>query len=325
MAAGTTSPAREPLRTAVIGVGYLGRFHAEKYAALPESRLVAVVDQDHEAGRAVSEKLGVPALSDHRDLIGEIDAASIVVPTSLHHPIARDLLQHGIHVLVEKPMATTVEEADELISVARAHDCRLAVGHLERFNAAVLGLAPLVKSPLFIECHRISPFKNRAMDVDVVLDLMIHDIDIILDLVRSEVEHIEASGARVLSESIDIANARLNFANGCVANVTASRVSLKTERKMRIFQPDSYAVIDFQNRVLSQHVRAGDPSEPGIPLLESRETVYDDNDPLKAEIEAFLKAVRGEVPLVVSGEDGRRALATALRITAMLDTKRSTA
>lgn len=312
------SPKIMPIRTAVIGAGYLGKYHAEKYARLDNSRLVAVVDTNPEIAAEVAARHGTRGLTDYRELLGQVDAVSIVVPTSLHHAVARDFLAHGVHVLVEKPITETIRQADELIELARKNGLVLQVGHLERFNAALLALDDIIKEPRFIESHRLSPFKTRATDVNVILDLMIHDIDIILNLVKSELKDIDASGAKVLSSTIDIANARLRFANGCIANVTASRISLKAERKMRIFQNDCYISVDFQNRILSRHAKGNGESAPGIPNIESRETVYENDDALKSEIIAFLAAVENGRPPLVSGEDGRRALQTATEITRLL-------
>jgi predicted dehydrogenase len=312
------SPTIMPIRTAVIGVGYLGKYHAEKYARLDNSRLVAVVDTNAAIAAEVAARHGTRALNDYRDLLGQVDAVSIAVPTSLHHAVARDFLAHGTHVLLEKPITETIRQADELIELASRNNLILQIGHLERFNAALLALDDIIKEPRFIESHRLSPFKTRATDVNVILDLMIHDIDIILNLVKSELKDIDASGAKVLSSTIDIANARLRFANGCIANVTASRISLKAERKMRIFQSDCYISVDFQNRILSRHAKSDGESAPGVPNIESRETVYENDDALKSEIIAFLAAVENGTPPLVSGEDGRRALQTATEITRLL-------
>lgn len=306
------------LKCAVIGAGYLGKFHAEKYASLPECELVAVVDVNEEAAQSVAGKYGAQALSDYQTLLGEVDAVSIVVPTTLHHAVARDFLQAGAHVLVEKPIAVTVEEADDLIQIAKEHDRILQVGHLERFNPAVRGLENLEEKPLFIESHRLSPFNPRANDVSVVLDLMIHDIDIILALVDSDIDHVDASGTAVLTQGTDIANARLTFKNGCVANVTASRISMKMERKMRMFRPCSYISVDFQNRVLVKHKTGDKEMFPGIPEIVSEESVFESGDALFEEIKHFVHCIQtGEAP-IVSGEAGRRALATAIQITQLL-------
>ena len=307
-----------PIRCAVIGVGYLGKFHAEKYASLPACRLEAVVDTDLDAAASVAERLGVPALPDYRGLLGRIDAVSIVVPTSLHYRVAKDFLEAGADVLVEKPITVTVEEADDLIRLATDRDRILMVGHLERFNAAILGLNLQDDKPLFIESHRLAPFNPRANDVSVVLDLMIHDIDIILDIVDAEVDRIDAKGVPVLTNDTDIANARIVFRNGCVANVTASRVSLKVERKMRLFMPSAYFSVDFQNRVLTCHRKGDKEMFPGIPEILSEESVFESGDALKEEIRHFVDCVRTRGEPLVSGHAGRRALATATEISRLL-------
>lgn len=308
------------IKCAVIGTGYLGKFHAEKYALLPDCELVAVVDINENAAKAVADKHGARALTDYQSLLGEVDAVSIVVPTTLHHRVSKDFLEAGAHVLVEKPITVTIAEADELIAAAKAKQLILQVGHLERFNPAVLGLDK-DERPLFIESHRLSPFNPRANDVSVVLDLMIHDIDIILALVDSEVERIDASGTPVLTQGTDIANARLSFKNGCVANVTASRISMKMERKMRLFRPSSYISVDFQNRVLTKYRTGKNEMFPGIPEIESEESVFESGDALLEEIRHFVNCIKtGENPLV-SGEAGRRALATAIQITRLLGDK----
>ena len=307
------------LSCAVIGTGYLGKFHAQKYAQLPDCELTAVVDIDLNAAEAIASTHGCAALTDYRELLdGRVDAVSIVVPTTLHYAISKAFLEAGVHVLVEKPMTVTVAEADELIAIAESKQLILQVGHLERFNPAVLGL-DCDEKPLFIESHRLSPFNPRANDVSVVLDLMIHDIDIILALVDSEIERIDASGTAVLTQDTDIANARLQFTNGCVANVTASRISMKSERKMRLFRPSSYVSVDFQNRVLTKHRTGNKEMFPGIPEIETEESVFENGDALFEEIKHFIDCIRNGKKPLVSGTAGRRALATAIRITELLD------
>jgi len=308
----------EKIRTAVVGTGYLGKFHAEKYSRLPDSELVAVVDIDESAVREVAERFDTQWYTDYRAILSDVDAVSIVVPTRLHHLVARDFLRAGVHVLIEKPMTVTVEEAEELIEISREQGLVLQIGHLERFNAALLELDFSHDKPLFIESHRLSPFNPRANDVSVVLDLMIHDIDIILDLVDSEVDRIDASGTAVLTDGIDIANARLVFKSGCVANVTASRVSMKVERKMRMFRPQSYVSVDFQNRTLVCHRTGNGEMYPGIPEILTEQKQFENNDALREEICHFLGCIRdGKQPLV-SGEAGKRALATAIEISMLL-------
>ncbi|MFI3138372.1 MAG: Gfo/Idh/MocA family oxidoreductase [Methylococcaceae bacterium] len=306
------------LKCAVIGTGYLGKFHAEKYASLPDCELVAVVDIDLAAAQAVADKHGAHALTDYQSLLGQVDAVSIVVPTSLHHVVSRDFLEHGTHVLVEKPITVTLAEADELIAIAKAKQLILQVGHLERFNPAILALDQTHEKPLFIESHRLAPFNPRANDVSVVLDLMIHDIDIILALVDSDIERIDASGTAVLTQGTDIANARLTFKNGCVANVTASRISLKMERKMRLFRPSSYISVDFQNRVLTKHRTGPKEMFPGIPEIITEESVFEGGDALLEEIKHFVQCIQTGQNPTVSGVAGRRALATAIEITQLL-------
>lgn len=309
---------RAPLRTAVIGVGYLGRFHAQKYAQLPGVELVAVVDADAAAARKVAAELDVPALGDYRELSGRIDAVSLAVPTPLHHPIGRELLAAGVHLLVEKPITTTVAEARELIDIARQHKRVLQVGHLERFNPAVLAAVGRLRTPRFIETHRLAPYKQRGTDVSVVLDLLIHDIDLVQELVGEPIAHIEAIGATVFSGEIDIVNARLRFAGGCVANTTASRVSLKQERKIRIFQDDAYLSIDMQQKILTVVRKKDDTPVESVAQVAIEEESFSQGDALLAEIEAFVHAIRTNSKPVVTGEDGLRALETATRITELV-------
>jgi predicted dehydrogenase len=303
------------MRTAVIGVGYLGRFHAQKYAQLPNSELAGVADPNGAARTALAAELGVPAFADYRDLLGRVDAVSIVTPTQTHFSIAKDFLEAGAHVLVEKPMTVEVEEASRLIEIAAAAGRVLQVGHLERFNAAVQAVQPILTVPRFIESARLAPFKHRGTEVDVVLDLMIHDIDLILSIVRSPVASVDAIGTSVFSKEIDIANARLRFANGCVANATASRVSLKTERKLRLFQDDAYVSMDLQQKVLTVIRKGEGVGADGMPQVAIAETTYEQGDALKAEIEAFLRSAAEGTPPAVSGADGLAALRIAVSIT----------
>lgn len=306
------------LRTAVIGVGYLGRFHALKYAALSGSELVAVVDSDATAAAQVAAECNCEALTDYRALFGRVDAVSIAVPTQHHFAVARDCLEADIHLLVEKPMTVTVDEADALVTLAKARQRVLQVGHLERFNAAVMALGQVLTEPQFIESHRLAAFKPRGTDVNVVLDLMIHDIDIIQHLVGAPIRHIEANGVAVLTRATDIANARITFTNGCVANVTASRVSMKNQRRMRLFQEGAYIAVDFQDKMLSIHRKGEGEQFPGIAEITSEERVFEQSDAILAEIEAFLAAIRSGTTPLVSGEDGRAALATAIEIAELI-------
>jgi predicted dehydrogenase len=315
----------EPVRTAVIGVGYLGRFHAQKYAALPESKLVAVVDARAEARDSVAAEVGCRAVADYREILDDVDAVSIATTTPLHFPIAQHCLERGVHVLVEKPITETPGQARTLIETAARHGRILQVGHLERFNSAILALEGTLGVPRFIESHRLAPFKERGTDVNVVLDLMIHDIDLIQSLVGAPIESIDAVGASVFSSGLDIANARIRYANGCVANTTASRVSMKMERKLRLFQDDAYISIDLQQKVLTivRKPPAGAAATPGQVSIEER--TYEQGDALKFEIEAFLRSLRAGRPPVVSGEDGLRALETAIRISELVQGKGATA
>lgn len=306
------------LRTAVIGVGYLGRFHAQKYAQIPGSQLVAVVDANAEAAAKVGAELGVPGLQDYRAVLDKVDAVSIAVPTPLHHAIGKAFLERGIHVLIEKPIATTVAEGRDLVDLARKRECVLQVGHLERFNPAIVAAADRLKTPRFVESHRLAPFRQRGTDVSVVLDLMIHDIDLIQELVGTPIESIDAVGATVFSGEIDIVNARIRFEGGCVANTTASRISMKQERKIRIFQDDAYLSIDLQQKILTV-IRKKDAAPVESPAqVAIEEDSFEQGDALLTEIEAFLRSVRERSAPVVSGEDGLRALETAMRITELV-------
>jgi predicted dehydrogenase len=305
----------EKIRAAVIGVGYLGRYHAQKYALLGDCSLVGVVDVEPETAARVAAEVRSRAYPDYRALLGKVDAVSVVTPTPTHYEIARAFLDSGAHVLVEKPITESTAQAERLISAARQAGRVLQVGHLERFNPAILAAESLLSSPRFIECHRLAPFKERGTEVNVVLDLMIHDIDLVQMIVGSPVAALEAIGTPVFSAEIDIANARLRFESGCVANVTASRVSLKTERKLRVFRDDAYLSIDLQQKILTViRKRAGPVGEGQLPV-QIEEQSFDQGDALLAEIESFIAAIRAERPVLVSGEDGLRALRTAIAIT----------
>jgi predicted dehydrogenase len=276
------------------------------------------VDADPQARARVAGELGCRAVADYRELLDDVEAVSIATPTPLRFPIAGDCLEHGIHVLVEKPITETPEQARELVALAARRERVLQVGHLERFNAAILALEGTLGTPRFVESHRLAQFKERGTDVNVVLDLMIHDIDLIQSLVGAPIESIDAVGTSVFSAGLDIANARIRYANGCVANTTASRVSMKAERKLRLFQDDAYISIDLQQKVLTivRKPPAGAAAAPGQVVIEERS--YDQGDALRMEIEAFLNSIREGLPPVVGGEDGLRALETAIRITDMV-------
>ncbi len=302
------------IRTAVIGVGYLGQFHAEKYATLLAADLVAVVDVDRQRAETLAARFGARAFTDYREVADLVDAVSIVVPTQYHFEVAKFFLERGKHVLLEKPITTTLDEAEELIRIAAEKKAVFQVGHLERFNPVVMGLDGVLKAPRFIDSVRIAPFKPRGTDVNVVLDLMIHDIDIIQHIVGSPVKEIHSIGAPVFTGEEDIANARIQFENGCVANVTASRISLKSERKMRIFQEDAYITLDFQNKKLAVLRKGEGETMPGVPAIDINERTFEQGDALKSEIQAFLDSIITGKPVVVSGEDGKNALETALLI-----------
>ncbi|HSF77230.1 MAG TPA: Gfo/Idh/MocA family oxidoreductase [Steroidobacteraceae bacterium] len=308
------------IRTAVIGAGYLGRFHAQKYAALPQVDLLAVVDTDAEARDRVAREVGCEAVADYRSLLGKVDAVSVVTPTPLHHRVSMDFLEAGAHVLVEKPITSTMDEARELVATAARRGRVLQVGHLERFNPAILAIEGLLDRPRFVESNRLAPFKPRGTDVSVVLDLMIHDIDLIQNIVNSPVESIDAVGAPVFTDEIDIANARIRFENGCVADATASRISMKSERKLRVFQADAYLSIDLQQKVLTMVRKGSGAPQAGVPPVEINEQSFDPGDALRDEIVSFLECIETGRRPVVSGEDGLQALETAIRIGELLGT-----
>lgn len=301
------------LRTAAIGVGHFGQHHAGKYAKLAGSRLVAVVDNDPARAAAIAGRHKVEALSNYRPLLGRVDAVSIVTPPASHFEVARAFIEHGAHVLVEKPITETVADAERLVDLARDHGKILQVGHIERFSAVSGPLARMIDRPLFIQASRIGLFAPRGEAVSAVLDLMIHDLDMILSLVKSPIEWAHAIGAPVITAADDIASCRIQFKNGCVADLTASRVSFRNERKMRIFQRDSCTSVDFMKRRIG--VFRHDPAAPaGKPAVSLEESVYPPVDALEAEIASFLAAVRAGQPPLVNGEDGKRALEAALLV-----------
>jgi predicted dehydrogenase len=306
------------LRVAVIGVGHLGRHHARILSTLDGARLVAVVDKIPERATEIAASTGTRALTDSRDLLGEVDAVTVAVPTELHAEIALPFLEQGIATLIEKPMARSLAEADQIIAAARASGATLGVGHTERYNPAVSAVMPLVTAPRFIEVHRLGVFPDRSLDIDVVFDLMIHDLDIILSLVRSDVTSVEAVGVPVLTPKYDIANARLRFASGCIANVTASRISRDRVRKIRFFQPDAYLSIDYAaQEVEGWRLVKPDGARPSIqggPLPVERD------EPLRRELADFVRAARSRTSPVVDGDAGRRALELATRVAEKIET-----
>lgn len=296
----------------VMGVGHLGQHHARLYASLPETRLAGVFDTDPERAALIAGRHGCPVFPTPDALIAAVDAVSVAVPTTFHHRLAKQCLERRRHVLVEKPIAVTVEEAQDLVDLARRRRCVLQVGHSERFNPIMIAVRDRIGTPGFVEAHRLSTFSERGTDVDVVLDLMIHDLDLVLAMTRSPVEEIRAAGVAVLSPQVDIANARLQFANGCVANLTASRVSATRLRRCRVFQREGYVSIDFQTRqaVVAKRVQTGGQR----PALELEQIKGSDEEPLKLQLEAFVRSIIKGEPAVVSGEAGTAALELAHRV-----------
>jgi len=307
------------LKTGVIGVGHLGREHARVYASLESAELVAVCDIDEATGQAVAQRFGVPLVRDFSRLIGQVDAVSIATPTISHYQVAKTCLEGGIHALVEKPITQTLAEADELIALADDRGLTLQVGHIERFNPAFMALSRKITKPRFFEAHRMGTFTPRSLDIDVVMDLMVHEIDVISALVPSEVTKIDAVGIPILTQKVDMANARIEFADGCVANITASRVSGERLRKLRVFQPNEYYSLDYADQQVAacRLVLPTTPQGRAEIVAESLEVVR--REPLLSEIEAFVTAAREGKPALVTGTDGRRALELALEVVRKID------
>jgi len=308
------------VRVGVIGVGYLGQFHAEKYSRMDNVQLMGVVDVDRVLAEEVAARFDTRAFTDYKDLFGHVDAVSIVVPTEDHFSVAAKCLNHDLDVLIEKPMTATLEQADDLIKIAESRGLIMQIGHLERFNPAVIALKDIVRSPMFIEAHRLSIYKDRSTDVSVVLDLMIHDIDIIMNIVQSGIRSIHAAGAPVICEHADIANVRLEFESGCVANVTASRISTKNQRKIRMFQKDAYVSVDFTTREITIIRRDESISDDLIPGMDIRQRSFSKSDALEDELASYIQAVSTRQNPVVSGNAGRKALEVALSITDQINT-----
>jgi len=306
----------------VVGVGYLGQFHAEKYAKMEGVELVGVVDVNPTRAREIARRSHTQSFFHYSELFKKTQAVSIAVPTPLHHPIAKDFLLHGQDVLLEKPICTTLEEADELIGLAESKRLILQVGHLERFNGALTALRGMVRDPLLIESRRLSPFTGRETDVNVVLDLMIHDIDIALTLVQSKPRRVQAVGLPVITSLIDVANARIEFDNGCTADLTASRVSEEKTRRTRIFQADGILSIDYLLQKASLSRKAASPEKGGTPRMMIKRIPVKKVDLLEREIRAFVKGVRDRDNVQVSGREGRRALEMALRIIQRMERKK---
>ena len=297
----------DKLKVGVVGVGHLGSIHAKIYKESPNCQLIGICDTNSECLNQICANLGVTGYANHKELFDKVDAVSIAVPTAMHHKIATDFLEAGIHTLVEKPFTLTLKEADDLIKIAKKNKLILQVGHIERFNSAFAATLKIIKIPKFIECHRLSSFPNRSLDVGVILDIMIHDIDIVLGLVNSPLKKIDSVGVNVLTKFEDIANARLTFKNGCVANLTASRVSDETMRKIRIFQEDTYISLDYKNAQASVYRKIGfQITKENLPIEKEQ--------PLQKELESFITCVVNKSTPLVSGPVAREALAIALRI-----------
>jgi predicted dehydrogenase len=302
------------IRVGVVGVGYLGQFHAEKYAHMEGVELVGVVDIDPPRAKEIAKRCRTQPFFHHSHLFNKVQAVSIAIPTLLHHPVTKDFFLQGIDVLLEKPISQTLEEADELIGLAESKGLIFQVGHLERFNGAVSALEGIVQSPLYIESHRLSPFSGRGTDVNVVLDLMIHDIDIILSLVNSKVREIDAVGIPIFTPHSDIANVRIEFENGCRANLTVSRVSKEKTRRTRIFLSNGTLSIDYLTQKVSFAKRVDPPRKNKIPEIVIEEIPVKKVDTLEVEMHSFLQSVRYRKHARVSGRDGKRALELALKI-----------
>jgi predicted dehydrogenase len=307
----------DPLRLAVIGVGHLGRHHARILSALPEARLTAVVDTNKERAAEIAGESGTTVLTDFRDLLGQVDGVVVAVPTELHAEVAVPFLERGTPVLVEKPMSRTLADADRMIAAAAAGRAVLAVGHTERHNPAVAIALRLVTTPRFIEVHRLSAFPDRSLDIDVVFDLMIHDLDVILAIVGPDVVSIEAVGVPVLTEKYDIANVRLRFASGCIANITASRISKDRVRKIRFFQPDAYLSVDYASQEVEGYRLIRKEPRPDI---QGGTIPVERDEPLRRELTDFVKAIRGGGVPLVDGAAGRRALRLASQIAEQMET-----
>jgi predicted dehydrogenase len=307
----------EPLRLAVIGVGHLGRHHARILSAMPDARLTAVVDINAERAAEIARASGTTALTDYRDLAGQVDGVVVAVPTELHAEIVVPFLERGTPVLVEKPMSRTLADADRMIAAAAAGNAVLAVGHTERHNPAVAIALRLVKAPRFIEVHRLSAFPDRSLDIDVVFDLMIHDLDVILAIVGPEVVSIEAVGVPVLTPKYDIANVRLRFGSGCIANITASRISKDRVRKIRFFQPDAYLSVDYASQEVEGYRLVRKEPRPDI---QGGTIPVERDEPLRRELADFIRAIRGQGPPLVDGAAGRRALVLASQIAERMET-----
>jgi predicted dehydrogenase len=307
------------IKIGVVGVGYFGQFHAEKYAKMDGVELVGVVDIDIPRAKEIAKRYRTQPFSHHADLFNKVQAVSIAVPTPFHYSMTKDFFLRGIDVLLEKPISNTLEEADELIELAQSKGLILQIGHLERFNGALSGLPGRVNNPRFIESHRLGPFSGRGAEVDVVLDLMVHDIDIILSLTTSKIKELQAVGIPFITRSLDIANARLEFENGCTASLTASRISKEKVRKTRIFQPEGIFTIDYLSQKLCFSKKGDSLGKEKIPEMVTEEIPVKKIDLLENEIHSFLQSVRDRKEARVSGLDGKRVLEVALQIIQKID------
>jgi predicted dehydrogenase len=307
------------IRIGVIGIGHLGNYHLQKYARIDCCKIVAVSDTQMEKARKAAELYACETFTDHRDMLGNVDAVSIAVPTDDHFAVARDFLAAGVDVLVEKPLCATLAEADELLALTQKNRLILQVGFVERFNPAIIALAKVITRPVFIEVHRLHPFFERGIDVDVILDLMIHDLDLILKFVDAPLTNVEAVGVPILSDKIDISNVRLSFATGCIANITASRISAKTMQKIRFFGPEGYHAVDCQKRELLSLSKIKDGN--GKQQIVQNNIEVGSHDPLQEEIRSFVNAVQTRAKPLVSGEDARRSLALAMEILQKMKTQ----
>ncbi|MBP6823541.1 MAG: Gfo/Idh/MocA family oxidoreductase [Acidobacteria bacterium] len=304
----------QTIKTAVIGTGHLGKEHARVYHTLESSELVAVCDTNETNGQAIAEKYGARFVKDYRDLLGEVEAVSVATPTVNHHETTCAFLEAGVAVLVEKPISRTLAEADEMIALADAKNVVLQVGHIERFNPAFQALLQQLTNPKFFEAHRMGMFTMRSLDIDVVMDLMVHELDIISSLVKSEVVRIEAVGIPILTQKIDLANARLEFADGTIANITASRVAGERLRKLRVFQPNEYYSLDYAEQQVGMFKLTPPKSTGALPEIVAQGLEVTKREPLLTEIESFVSSVLGKTAPVVTGAEGRRALALALEV-----------
>ncbi len=307
---------KKKIKLAVIGVGHLGQYHVKNLSSLPDVELVGVMDTNHQRALEISHRYNVPVIDSYDDLLGKVNGVTVVVPTSHHYEVGKFFLENKIHTLLEKPITSTLKEASELVQLAKENNVLLQVGHVERFNAGMLKLKEYIHDPKFIEGHRLAPFDPRVKDIGVVMDLMIHDIDIVLSLIHSDISKIDAVGVRVLTPHEDIANARITFHNGCIVNLTASRVSMQKMRKIRFFQENAYFSLDYVKPELEIYRKVTDGKKTSI---QTEQYVFDANESLKKELESFVQSIQEGNPPVVTGEKAKDALEVALEITEQIN------